>query len=73
MGDRETTSSCSWNNTRDVLSDRTTIDEHVAEFDQRWNFMKGTRVGGFSNKVTDFGEALTSLAKSEQDLSPPIL
>jgi len=53
---------------RFTFDDRTTtIDEHVAEFDQRWNFMKGTLAsGGFSDKVKDFGEALTSMAKSEQ-------
>jgi len=45
----------------------TTIDDHVVEFDQRWNFMKGTLAsGGFSDKVKDFGEALISLAKSAQ-------
>ena len=44
----------------------TTIDEHMAELGRRWNFMKGTLAGGFPNKVKDFGEVLTSLAKSDQ-------
>jgi len=30
----------------------------INEVDRRWNFMKGTLVGGFSDKVKDFGGAL---------------
>jgi len=44
----------------------TTIEEHVTEFDKRWNFMKGTLGGGFTDKVKEFGDALTLLAKSDQ-------
>jgi len=52
---------------RFTFDDRTTtIKEHVAEFDRRWNFMKGMLAGGFSDKVNDFGEALILLAKSDQ-------
>jgi len=52
---------------RFTFDDRTiTIEEHVAEFYRRWNFMKGTLAGGLSAKVKDFGEALTLLAKSDQ-------
>jgi len=52
---------------RFTFDDRTTtIDEHVVEFDRRWSFMKATLAGVFSDKLKDFGEALTLLAKSGQ-------
>ena len=42
-----------------------TIEEHVTEFDKRWNFMKGTLAGSFIDKVKEFGDALSLLAKAD--------
>lgn len=46
-----------------IYDDRkTTIEDHITEFEKRWNFMKSTLAGEFDEEVKEFGGALRKLA-----------
>ena len=55
------------NITRLIFDDRrTTIDEHIVEYEKRWNFMRSTLNGDFDTDVKEFGEALKKLATCDR-------
>ena len=55
------------NITRLIFDDRkTTIDEHIAEYEKRWNFMRSTLNGDFDADIKEFGEALKKLATCDR-------